>query len=166
MNVLVPKRSDVSTLDALEVANRLRPVLLRLARDLRRETHAQGITAGQVHILAEIRDRPGIGVVELAAREQVSPPSMSNHIDRLETGGMVTRLRATGETEDRRRVGLSITPEGRRALAAVRSRRTAWLAAGLRGLTPEELTSIEGALDALTRLVNEAPPAGLRTGGR
>lgn len=137
--------------DALVVANRLRPVLLRLSRELRRETHALGITAGQVHILATIRDLPGIGVSELALREQMSAPSMSNHIDRLHAARMVTRTKA-GAGSDRRRVGLGITPDGRRALAAVRSRRTAWLAARLRNLGAADLACIEVALEPLQRI--------------
>lgn len=140
--------------DAVELANRLRPVLLRIGRELRRETHTLGITGGQVYILATIRDRPGIGVVELAAREQMSPPSMSNHIDRLVAAGMVTRTKADGTGSDRRRVGLDITPAGRRALADVRSRRTAWLAARLRILGDAELADVDRATDALRRLVD------------
>lgn len=144
-------RPDVH--DALEVANRLRPLLLRLNRELRREIHGLGITAGQVHILATIRDHPGIGVVELAARELVSAPAMSNHVDRLTTAGMVTRTRAAGEGSDKRRVGLDITSEGRRALAAVRSRRTAWLAARLQRLDSDDLDRLESALGPLERVL-------------
>ena len=139
--------------DALEVANRLRPLLLRLNRELRREIHGLGITAGQVHILATIRDHPGIGVVELAARELVSAPAMSNHVDRLTAAGMVTRTRAAGEGSDKRRVGLDITAEGRRALAAVRSRRTAWLAARLQRLDCDDLDRLETALGPLERVL-------------
>jgi hypothetical protein len=55
--------------DPLDVANRLRPVLLHLVRHLRRETHALGITGGQASLLAGIHNTPGIGINELAARE-------------------------------------------------------------------------------------------------
>jgi len=37
---------------AVSVANRLRPVLLRLARELRREARAFGVTGGQAALLA------------------------------------------------------------------------------------------------------------------
>ena len=40
--------------DSLALANDLRPVLLRLARRVRRESHALGVTAGQVTLLAVI----------------------------------------------------------------------------------------------------------------
>src|SRR5467141_757800 len=110
----------------VEVANRLRHTLLLLNRQLRRETHALGVSGGQVTLLVTIRDRPGIGVGELAARERVSPPSMSAAIDRLEAAGLVTRSRE--QATDRRRVGLTVTPDALRVLRAVKSRRTAWLA--------------------------------------
>jgi hypothetical protein len=37
---------SVSVVDSVELANRLRPVLLMLNRHLRREAHVEGITAG------------------------------------------------------------------------------------------------------------------------
>src|SRR2546427_3362340 len=118
-----------STQDPVAVANRLRPVLVQLSRQLRRELHLLGVSAGQVSLLGAIRDTPGIGVADLAAREGMSAPSICSHIDRLEASGLVTRTR--DETGDRRRVGLRITAEGARVLRTVRSRRTAWLAARL-----------------------------------
>jgi DNA-binding MarR family transcriptional regulator len=139
--------------DALEVANELRPLLLRLNRELRRETQGLGISMGQAHTLATIREHPGLGVVELAAHELVSAPTMSNHVDRLVAAGMVTRTRADGDGSDRRRVGLAITPEGRRALAAVRSRRTAWLASRLQRLDGDDLALVERALAPLQRVL-------------
>jgi DNA-binding MarR family transcriptional regulator len=75
---------------------------------------------------------------------------MSNHVDRLERDGLVQR---TPSADDRRRVGLTLTDEGQRLLRKVRSRRTAWLATQLKGLTPEELTAIERAIEPLRRLL-------------
>src|ERR687888_247125 len=125
--------SETTTaVDALALANRLRPVLLKLSRDLRREIHSLGVTAGQAALLVQIGRTPGIGVRDLAARERMSPAGMSGHIDRLVQAGLVAR---EADVVDRRRVGLRLTPEGQRIRRAVRSRRTAWLAARLRGLT-------------------------------
>src|SRR5919206_528728 len=52
--------------DPVAVANRLRPVLHKLNRHLRRETHSLGVTSGQVSLLAQIGRSPGIGVLALA----------------------------------------------------------------------------------------------------
>lgn len=139
-------------IDTLAIADRLRPVLLQVGRELRREARKVGISPEQVSILVAIKYTPGIGVRDLAARERVSPPALSNHVDRLERDGLVSR---TPDVSDRRRVGLTLTEEGQRVLRRVRSRRTAWLATRLRGLEPEELEAIEAAIEPLGRLLHE-----------
>ena len=134
------------------LANRLRPVLLRLARELRREIHTLGVTGGQVTLLIQIKKHPGITASELAEHERISAPGMSGHIARLEAATLIARTRAA----DRRRIGLTLTPQGERVLEDVRRRRTAWLAERLKGLTPDERDAIEAALPALEKLL-EAP---------
>lgn len=137
--------------DALALANRLRPTLLHLARHLRREVHALGISAGQVSLLAVIREHPGIGIADLAQHEGTTAPSVCIHIDRLEAAGLVLRDRES--SSDRRRVGLRITAEGTRVLRTVRSRRTAWLAARLDAMTPEQLAALDAAVEPLTAIL-------------
>lgn len=132
------------------VANELRPVLLRLARELRREIHSLGVTGGQVSILAAIKHEPGITASVVAERERVSAPAMSNHVARLEKAGLIERTR---EGIDRRRVGLSLTGEGEKVLRSVRQRRTAWLASRLDRLTDKERAQIETAIPALEKLL-------------
>jgi DNA-binding MarR family transcriptional regulator len=135
--------------DSRQLANDLRPVLLRLARRLRRESHAFGVTGGQATLLALIQEHPGITARELAEREHVSAPGMSAQLGMLESAGLIRRERAA----DRRRVGLYLAPEGRRVLQAVRRQRTAWLAAKLEHLTDRERGAIEDALGPLARLL-------------
>lgn len=137
-------------LDTVQIADRLRPVLLRVGRELRKEAREVGISPEQVALLVAIKYRPGIGVRELAAQEKVSAPAMSNHVDRLERHGLVTR---TPSDTDKRRVGLTLTDDGQRVLRRVRSRRTAWLATRLRGLTPEQLAAVDAAIDPLSELL-------------
>jgi DNA-binding MarR family transcriptional regulator len=127
-------------------------VLLRVGRELRREARAVGISPEQVSLLVAIKYAPGIGVRELATRERVSAPAMSNHVDRLERDGLVRR---TPSSDDKRRVGLTLTDEGQRVLRRVRSRRTAWLASRLGKLTPEDLARVEAAVEPLARLLAE-----------
>jgi len=136
--------------DALSVATRLRPVLLRLNRELRRELAPLGITGGQAAILNLIRRSPGVGVRELALRENMSPAGMSGHVERLEAAGLVRR---EPSELDRRRVGVYITDPGLRVLRAVRSRRTAWLATRLGRLRPEQLEAVDAALMPLAALL-------------
>jgi DNA-binding MarR family transcriptional regulator len=142
----------VAAPDTTELANRLRPVLLKLARELRREIHSLGVTGGQVSLLVAIKHSPGIGVRELAARERMSVPGMSKFISRLEDAGLVQAAPVEG---DKRRVGLKLTADGHRVLRSVRSKRTAWLAKRLRALDDEQLEAIDAAIDPLTNLLDE-----------
>jgi len=138
--------------DAVGIADALRPALLRISRELRREGRSAGVSPEQVSLLVSIKYSPGIGVGELAARERVSPPALTKHVDRLERDGLVTR---TPSDDDRRRVGLDLTDKGQRVLRRVRSRRTAWLASRLRELDDGELAAIEAAIGPLMRLLPE-----------
>jgi DNA-binding MarR family transcriptional regulator len=140
------------TVSPTEIAGRLRPVLLKLNRELRRETTAFGVTGGQATLLGLIRRSPGIGVRELAARERIATPSMSVAVTRLEKAGLVRR---TADPLDRRRQALWVTDEGDRILRTVRTRRTAWLAARLDRLPPEKLIAVADALEALGDLLAE-----------
>jgi DNA-binding MarR family transcriptional regulator len=140
------------TLSPELVAADLRPVVLRLARGLRKETEQLGITARQATLLWLIRRNAGLSLAELAAEEDISPPALSGHVDRLEAAGLVERVRSDA---DRRRVGLRLTDEGSQLLRRVRARRTTWLAERMRSLTPDELEAIEAALPALHRLIGE-----------
>ena len=56
---------------------------------------------------------------------------------------------------DRRRVGITLSPEGARVLRSVRRQRTAWLAERLEQLTDEERAAIEAAIAPLARLLGE-----------
>jgi DNA-binding MarR family transcriptional regulator len=141
--------SDVIA-DPAAVANGLRPVLLRLGRELRRESEALGVTSRQVTLMWLIRERPGLSLRELAAEERISAPALSGHVDRLERAGLIERVRSA---DDRRRVGLTITADGARLLRRVRAQRTTWLAERLQGLAPEELAAVEAALEPLRRLL-------------
>jgi DNA-binding MarR family transcriptional regulator len=123
------------TNESSTLANRLRPVLLRIARELRREIHSLGVTGGQVSLLIQIKKHPGITASQLAERERISAPGMSGHVARLETAG------------------LTVTEAGERVLVNVRKRRTAWLVEHLKELTADERETLEAALPALERLI-------------
>jgi DNA-binding MarR family transcriptional regulator len=138
-------------LQAMTVADSLRPTLLRLARELRREKIA-GVSPQQVGLLVSIKYAPGITVGQLAADERVSTAAMSKRVSRLERDGLVTR---TQSEADRRCVGLTLTEDGQRTLRRVRSRRTAYLASRLGDLTPSELAAVGAAVEPLARLLEE-----------
>jgi DNA-binding MarR family transcriptional regulator len=139
-----------SAIDVVDVANRLRPALLRLARELRRETESLGITSRQATLLSLIQERPGLSLRELATLERISAPSLSAHVDRLEGAGLIDRVRSGA---DRRRVGLELTDAGGQLLRKVRVRRTSWLAERLAELRPEQVEALEAAIAPLEALL-------------
>lgn len=140
---------NVSSVNEVDLANRLRPAVLHLARELRREIHSLGVTGPQVSLLVAIKYSPGIGVRELAADERVSPAAVSKAVAKLESMGLVER----SELADRRRVGLKVSEKGHQVLRSVRSRRTIWLAERLKGLSPSELRAVEAAIEPLEKLL-------------
>jgi len=80
----------------------------------------------------------------------MSVPGMSKFVAKLEDAGLVQRAPVEG---DQRRVGLSLTPAGQKVLRSVKSKRTAWLAARLHHLEPEELVAIDAAIEPLAHLL-------------
>ena len=135
----------------MAVADRLRPTLLGIARELRRE-RIGGVSPHQVSLIVAIKHSPGVTVGELASEERVSTAAMSKRVSRLERDGLVARTKSEA---DRRCVGLTLTEEGQRVLRRVRSRRTAWLASRLGSLSPDELEAIGAAAEPLARLLAE-----------
>ena len=117
--------------DPMTIAGRLRPVLLRLARELRREIHSLGVTGGQVSLLASIKHNPGITATELAERERVSAPSMNRTVNCLEESGWLTR---TTDEVDRRKVNIALTGEGLDVVEETVRRRDAWLESAIAAL--------------------------------
>ena len=137
--------------DALAVANRLRPALLRIHRYLREEAHDLGVTSTQATILGAIQRAESIGLGELAAQEHMSAPTLVGHVDKLQALGLLERSRS--DPNDRRRVALHLTQAGERVLKMLRKRRTAWLAARLETLSPDALAAVEAAIEPLSQLV-------------
>jgi DNA-binding MarR family transcriptional regulator len=133
-----------------ELAEQLRPVVMKLSRELRREVRSLGVTGGQVSLLFAVKQSPGVGVRGLAARERMSPAGMSGHVRRLVALGL---LRREPDPADARRHGLYVTDEGKRILRLVKARRTAWLAARLKALSDDDRAALDRAVVPLGRLL-------------
>lgn len=74
---------------------------------------ATGLTPSQLLVLQEISDRGEVTPTELSAALQFGQATITNIVDRLESGGLVTRARSE---QDKRRVFLGITDAGQRTV--------------------------------------------------
>ena len=129
----------------------LRLVVMRLARRLRQQSEGD-VTPSQLSALSSV-DRLGpLTLGELAAAEQIQPPSMTKIVSGLEAHGFVIR---EADAKDRRVARVRISDEGRRYVARSRTRKNAYLADRLSEFDADERALIEQALPLLERLVDE-----------
>src|SRR5205807_7198176 len=131
-----------------QLASRLRLAVMRLARILRQKAQDQ-ITPSQLSALVSVeRDGP-VTLGQLAALESVQPPTMTRIVVALEEQGLVLR---EADPADRRIARVHVTTAGRKLLERNRSRKTAYLASRMRGLSPEEREVLERAAGLLERM--------------
>ncbi len=137
--------------DQVSLAETLRPALLRVSRRLRQEAQKAGVSALDALLLNQIGRNPGIGVCDLADREQLARPTMSGHIKRLEAAGWIARA---DSATDGRRSGLAVTSAGQARLDEIRRRRNDWLAARLAKLPPDARAQLDAASGPLLQLLD------------
>ncbi|GJJ01934.1 hypothetical protein RugamoR64_24720 [Duganella rhizosphaerae] len=138
--------------EAIALADDLRAALHHVFRRIRQEgdSDPHGLSLQHKLLLSTINLLPGIGVAELARREKLRGPTMSGHIKALENAGLVRR--DTPNPDDRRRVGLLLTPQGAAVLDDIRSRRLDWMARKLAQLPPEGAQALRNALQYLNAI--------------
>ena len=131
---------------------RLGAATSRLQAVLRRKLVQEEISLTQGRALSTLATRGPQRVTELAVSEQVAQPTMSALVARLEDHGLVER---SPDPSDSKRTLISITREGKQQWRSMVALRTNLLASGLALLTASEKKSLEAALPALERLVDE-----------
>ena len=102
--------------------------------------------------LATVRKRGPVTLGELAACEQVAPPTMTKVVEKLESRGFVTRR---VDPDDRRVARVTVTTAGTRYLERTRARRTAWLAARLGELDAEQRAQLTSTIELLEAIIGE-----------
>ena len=137
----------------VDIALRLHSVAIHLLRRLRREDATLGISAARLSALSVVGFGGPCTLGELAAAEQVTPPTMTRIVAALVAAGLVTR---TADAEDRRVVRIAATAKGRRLLERGRTRRTALLARQLRTLDDADRVTLARATAILERLLHGA----------
>ncbi len=132
------------------LASALRSSTLRLSRQIRRQrVEGHDLTANQLGVLGALGKHDAMTIGELAAHEQVKPPSMTRIVSNMEEAGLVARR--PHET-DKRQIVVELTEAAHALLHANRRRRDEWLQTKLKKLTPEERDILRKAAPVLERL--------------
>jgi len=112
----------------VDVAERLYVALVHASAALRASDAELGLSPSRSSTLATLRYAGPLRVGELARREGVSQPTMTQAVQAMEAAGVVRRSPAEG---DGRGCVVSITPAGRALVRRARARKIAWVRAAL-----------------------------------
>src|SRR5579862_661995 len=138
--------------EALATADRLHSAAIHLLRRVRKQDSATGEGPARLSALSVLVFGGPKTLGELAAAEQVRPPTMSRIVAGLESSRLVDIATDSG---DARRMNIRATRKGSQLLQQGRERRIAYLANHLRDLSDLELGQLQLAADVLERVLRE-----------
>jgi DNA-binding MarR family transcriptional regulator len=136
--------------DVLATADRLHSAAIHLLRRVRKQDAATGEGPARLSALSVLVFAGPKTLGELAAAEQVKPPTMSRIVAGLTRSRLVT---ITADPHDARRMRIRATAKGTRLLHKGRQLRIAYLAAHLGELAPRQLAALDEAVEILQRLL-------------
>src|SRR6266481_4327178 len=139
----------MSSKTSLQAAEALHSGAIRVLRMVRAEDAQAGIGPAQLSALSVLVFAGEKTVGELAALEQVRPPTMSRIVDGLVQKKLVERV---SSSSDRRSVQVTATPAGRKLLLAGKARRVRALAKRFESLTRHEVETLHAAAQIMARL--------------
>ncbi len=141
--------------DVAPLASELRIAVHRLTRRLRQQTPSDGLTLTQLSALTVIwRDGP-LTAGDLAAKEQVRPPSITRVLTGLESLALVQRLE---NPRDGRQVLVQITPLGSHRMQEYVRARELWLEQQLADLPQEDRDLLKKATVLIDQLAAYQEP--------
>ena len=121
--------------------------LLKILRVAATRTLAEtGLSAAQLFVLAQLKDRDHLSINELAALTMTDRSSVAAVVDRLSEKGLVHR---GWSADDRRKAEVSLTARGRGVLRHAPIAPTQKLLAGLHQMTDAEIYALAMGLDRL-----------------
>jgi DNA-binding MarR family transcriptional regulator len=136
-----------------QVAAALRVSIGLLRRRLRQAPAEGELTLPETAALARLQRGGPATSAALAKLEQISPQSMGATLGPLEARGLIAR---SADPDDGRRVVLTITARGERAVRDRRNARTEQLARALaEGFTEAELAQLMAAAPLLERVAEQ-----------
>ena len=136
-----------------EVADRLHSAAIHLLRRARRTDPLTGISPAQLSALSVLMSGPKT-LGDLAAAEQVRPPTMSRLVSEMERAGVARKV---ADREDARVVRVHATAKGLRALSRGRAMRIEAIERLLSGLDADEHATLDAAVGAIERLLGQRP---------
>ena len=132
-----------------DLAGHLRHTIVRAARRLRQEAGTE-LSPSLTAALSTVERHGPLTPSELAKRERIQRPTVTRVLARLEAEGLIER---TADLYDRRSSLVAVTKAGSELLDELRTRKTAFLAERLEGLTADERATLERAADILERVL-------------
>ena len=137
--------------ETVAAAGRLHSAAIHLLRRVRQQDAASGVGPAQLSALSVLVFAGPKTLGELAAAEQVKPPTMSRIVAGLQRSRLVE---ITRDPHDARRMSIRPAARGTRLLQKGRQRRIEYLAAHLGTLTRRELSQLRAAADILEKLLD------------
>jgi DNA-binding MarR family transcriptional regulator len=132
------------------IADQLHSAAIHLLRKLRKEDEGSGLNAPRLSALSVIVFGGPVTLGDLAAAEQVRPPTMTRIVNALEEKGLVLKKQ---NANDGRSTLLSATSAGKKLLMEGRARRVRALAKQIAGLTHEQRSALQEAAEILKEVV-------------
>jgi DNA-binding MarR family transcriptional regulator len=134
-----------------ELADRLHSAAIHLLRRVRRSDPLTGVSAAQLSALSVLMAGPRT-IGELAAAEQVRPPTITRLVQEMERRGLVVR---DSDPSDARVARIRWTAKGQRVLQRGRELRITAVDARLRTLPAAEIALLERAVGIIERVVRD-----------
>jgi DNA-binding MarR family transcriptional regulator len=134
-----------------EVADRLHSAAIHLLRRARRTDPLTGVSPAQLSALSVLMSGPKT-LGDLAAAEQVRPPTMSRLASEMERAGVARKVT---DRADARVIRVHATPKGLRALARGRAMRIEAIERLIGELDPDELSNVERAVGTIEKVLGQ-----------
>ena len=138
-----------------EVADRLHSAAIHLLRRARRTDPLTGVSPAQLSALSVLMSGPKT-LGDLAAAEQVRPPTMSRLVSEMERAGVARKVI---DRADARVIRVHATPKGLRALSRGRAMRIEAIERLISELEPDELGTVERAVGTIEKLLGQRAPS-------
>ena len=138
-----------------EVADRLHSAAIHLLRRARRTDPLTGVSPAQLSALSVLMSGPKT-LGDLAAAEQVRPPTMSRLVSEMERAGVARKVT---DRADARVIRVHATPKGLRALSRGRAMRIEAIERLISELEPDELGTVERAVGTIEKLLGQRAPS-------